>query len=448
MATREGCVRFAIVGVLVALCVAPIAKAQKCGPMDVVFVVDNTNTMTEVIAEVQHQVNAIADTVTKSSGGDYQFGLVVAPTNDVNVLLDLSPNNRDALATAVNKMVTVSSCGEPAAWDDGLDTVLHNLAGGRSVGGGNGKQIGSFNGQFRANSTKIIIVISDARPNHTRGCDYVSGVDNVFVHNLAGEAYSREIHLATVFVPTTGADAYGFVDIIKSIMNDMAITSDGMYLSSKPDASDLASIIMTIVESCGMGNGLIVTPAEMVLSNGETGTAKVQNYRPGRDPSTLVYSSSGLTPDSTVKFTSVTPDVAGTDQRSMDITIGPDAFAGPYVLQVNAGHTGLSAVQTAFMVVYVDCVPPMILSAPGNQPANATIKSGSTTTLNVKPSGTSAFRYQWYLGHTGATRFPIAGATSASYTTPALTTSTEYWVRVLNPCGTTDSASAMVTVTP
>ncbi len=70
MSIREGWVRVATVGVLVALCAVPMATAQKCGPMDVVFVVDNTGTITEVISEVQKQVSAIADTVTQASGGD------------------------------------------------------------------------------------------------------------------------------------------------------------------------------------------------------------------------------------------------------------------------------------------------------------------------------------------------------------------------------------------
>ena len=84
---------------LLALTGAPAVYAQ-CGPMDVVFVIDNTGSMTDVIGEVQNQVNVIADSVTRSSNGDYQFGLVVAPRNDVVVLLDLDKNNRDAFGTA------------------------------------------------------------------------------------------------------------------------------------------------------------------------------------------------------------------------------------------------------------------------------------------------------------------------------------------------------------
>ena len=39
-------------------------------------------------------------------------------------------------------------------------------------------------------------------------------------------------------------------------------------------------------------------------------------------------------------------------------------------------------------------------------------------------------------------------ATIATFTTPALTSGTEYWVRVSNPCGSVDSQNAVVNVTP
>jgi Ig-like domain CHU_C associated len=157
-------------------------------------------------------------------------------------------------------------------------------------------------------------------------------------------------------------------------------------------------------------------------------------------------SASGLPDDTVVTFQKTGSLGPNAIVYNMHIKIGADTAPGVYTLLIRAGIGDTETFGT--VLVIVDCVPPMILSAPGSQPANASIKSGSSTKLTVKPNGTSAFRYQWYVGHTGATRFPIAGARSASYTTPALTTSTEYWVRVLNPCGTTDSASAMVTVTP
>ena len=80
------------------------------------------------------------------------------------------------------------------------------------------------------------------------------------------------------------------------------------------------------------------------------------------------------------------------------------------------------------------------------QPQGQTITSGQATALSVAASGTGPLSYQWYIGASGATPFPVTGATSASYTTPALTTTTVYWVRVSNAFGVADSVAATITV--
>ena len=65
------------------------------------------------------------------------------------------------------------------------------------------------------------------------------------------------------------------------------------------------------------------------------------------------------------------------------------------------------------------------------QPKSQTIKSGKTATMSVVATGTAPLTYQWYKGASGTTTSPISGATSASYTTPALTATTSYWVCLL-----------------
>ena len=82
------------------------------------------------------------------------------------------------------------------------------------------------------------------------------------------------------------------------------------------------------------------------------------------------------------------------------------------------------------------------------QPQSQTIGSGQTAALSVAASGTSPFTYQWYAGASGSTASPIGGATSSAYTTPALTSTSSYWVRVSNAAGSANSATATVTVTP
>lgn len=83
--------------------------------------------------------------------------------------------------------------------------------------------------------------------------------------------------------------------------------------------------------------------------------------------------------------------------------------------------------------------PPTINSLTNSQ----LINPNQAVTLAV--SATPATAYQWYLG-TKAAGQPIAGATSASYTTPALTAAATYWVKVFNGGAGTDSAEINITV--
>jgi uncharacterized repeat protein (TIGR03803 family) len=80
------------------------------------------------------------------------------------------------------------------------------------------------------------------------------------------------------------------------------------------------------------------------------------------------------------------------------------------------------------------------------QPASQTIAAGHTASLSVVASG-SGLSYQWYIGATGTITSPIAGATASTYTTPALTSTTRYWVRVSNSVGIADSHIATVIIT-
>jgi DNA-binding beta-propeller fold protein YncE len=95
-------------------------------------------------------------------------------------------------------------------------------------------------------------------------------------------------------------------------------------------------------------------------------------------------------------------------------------------------------------VAAMPSIPPSITT----QPASQTINSGLTATLTVAVGGTAPFTYQWYAGQSGDTTNPVTGATTASFTTPALTTTTSYWVAVSNIVagGVADSTTATVTV--
>jgi len=80
------------------------------------------------------------------------------------------------------------------------------------------------------------------------------------------------------------------------------------------------------------------------------------------------------------------------------------------------------------------------------QPNSLTVTSGQTATFSANASGTAQLGYQWQKNGT-----PIGGATLASYTTPATTTTdsgAQFSVVVSNSAGSVTSNNATLTVNP
>lgn len=82
------------------------------------------------------------------------------------------------------------------------------------------------------------------------------------------------------------------------------------------------------------------------------------------------------------------------------------------------------------------------------QPRNAIILSGQNATLSVAAiTSSGTLNYQWYRGYSGDISAPVAGATSSTYTTPALTNPANYWVRVTGGAGPPVDSSTVKIIT-
>lgn len=103
------------------------------------------------------------------------------------------------------------------------------------------------------------------------------------------------------------------------------------------------------------------------------------------------------------------------------------------------GGTGLFGDFT--VTIAAPCVPPSITS---NTTAT-TITSGETVQLTGSGSGTSPLTYQWYIGAPPNALNPLpAGATVN--VSPSSTT--DYWLRVVNSCGQASTQAVRLTVVP
>lgn len=139
--------------------------------------------------------------------------------------------------------------------------------------------------------------------------------------------------------------------------------------------------------------------------------------------------------------TGVTTNPVGTN--SPNFNTGPITTETSFWVKV-ANACPSSANSATVTVTPIVCDEPIITT----QPASQTITAGSSASLSVAVNGTPPFSYQWYRGPTPGntnTSVPV-GNGNATYPTGALQTTTSYWVRVTNNCGTTDSALATITV--
>jgi hypothetical protein len=423
---------------LAAVLAAP-AQAQTCGPMDVTFIIDETGSMTDVIQQVQTQVGKIADAVQVASGGDFQFALVGMPDNNLDVLENFSPD-RNAFNTAAQKLSVAGGCGG-VPYDEAINTVVNALP---ARTGSSGAQLNAFSGGWRSQAAKIVIIVTDTLPQGFT-CQYEPGIHDVAAHDFATQAAAAGIHVTMIYVPTGNQPES---EIIR-IMQDVTATSSGLFKQAKSDASDLSDVIVDIVNACGGAAGgtlttnLVVDPTEVFLSNSESADVNTTLFLPAPEGHVTNFSASGLPEDSTVQFLPRTPEVEGTEARTMRITIGPDTPAGTYIVTVKASRDDI-ADQFNYVLVFVDCQPPFILGVNDLGTQTQSVPSGQTAKLTVSPAGTGPFKFQWYQGHSGSTAFPLAGASSKQLTTPPISTATEFWVRVTNACGSRDSATATV----
>jgi von Willebrand factor type A domain len=224
------------------------AYAQNfCGPMDLTIALDNTGSMTGAIANVTAALPTIVDQAQAASGPDT---LPDTPDDDLRlgyvtfndtVLVQHKLTANIAAVEASIAATTASGGGLlPEASDEAKNTTVNNLS-------ARPGQIGDFDEPWRAGATKILILITDAPPG---GFDDVTDpVDVARMHDVAVQAAALGIRISDVFVPTSG-DYAGQA----AMLEDDALTSGGVFITTAADGTGTADAIMAIIETCGTPN--------------------------------------------------------------------------------------------------------------------------------------------------------------------------------------------------
>jgi hypothetical protein len=243
---------------------------------------------------------------------------------------------------------------------------------------------------------------------------------------------------ATLSVTATGGGlSYQWYEGVSGTTTTPVGTNGSTFTT--PALTATKSYWVRVTSTCGTASSTTATvivcvpasittqPASQVIASGGTATLTVTAGGTGPFSYQWYEGASGTT---------TTP--VGTNSASF--TTAALTAAKSYWVRVT-GACGTASSNTATVSI---CSAPSIAT----QPASQTITSGGTATLSVVAGGSGPFTYQWYEGASGTTTTPV-GTNSASFTTPALTATKTYWVRVTSTCNgsvSVNSNAATVTV--
>jgi hypothetical protein len=265
---------------------------------------------------------------------------------------------------------------------------------------------------------------------------------------ITGETYSMK-RTGTIQGNTITFTGIGAMPVDGISYSKNSFVAVGTIQGNRIDMTATVDVAFTYMGLSGTikGNGTIAMisnaplPGPVISSisptSGTAGTSLTSITIYGNNfvaASTLSFSGSGITVNSYSART--------TSQIIARISIASSASAGKRNVVVTNPDGKAATLANAFTVVS-GCIAPQISAQPGNR----TITFGGVASLSVTATGTEPLRYQWYEGVQGSTTKPV-GANSAQFTSPQLSGSTNYWVRVSNACGQADSQTAIISVGP
>jgi hypothetical protein len=189
--------------------------------------------------------------------------------------------------------------------------------------------------------------------------------------------------------------------------------------------SNAASLTVNNTPAAAVAPAITTQPANKTVTAGQTATFAVTAS--GTAPMTYQWQKNNGNISGATSASYTTPATASGDNGS--------------TYRVVVGNSAGSATSSAAtLTVNASAVAPAITA----QPASKTVTAGQTATFTVTASGTAPITYQWQKNNSN-----ISGATSASYTTAATTSSdngSTYRAVVSNSAGSATSNAATLTV--
>ncbi len=298
----------------------------------------------------------------------------------------------------------------------------------------------------------------------TTDFDFLDGIEEMKVFNVSGKFSLDDLGITLTDRPSNNTIYTTFEEFFvgEGISEPLVIgespfraTFENGFIAAQEGAND------TLVRS-----GLFAYE----IFNGETATITFETpaYEVDFFGSTIVRSG-GTDPDTSLEVYDTNDNLIATF-TNFDGDIKPQNKPG--FLTINASELGAPGgisrlelkddpnINLAFSRSSIDDFGYTPIGAPGTgsegpppadapsittQPVSQEVQSGASASLSVAASGDD-LTYQWYTGNSGDTANPVAGATTGTLTTSALTASTNFWVQITNAGGTADSDTAVITI--
>ena len=309
--------------------------------------------------------------------------------------------------------------------------------------------VGGDSGRTNDDENDVVLNWNGSNPHSTcegaKGCGIVYFNGPPFTHVFRGETFN-DVVAADVLVHSSINTQTAYESILthelghaiafrhsnqgtpsgSGIMNSSVPTNIGANLDAWAQEAltavygpGVACVPPTITGTSGAGQ----------VNSGQTKTLSVTVT--GDSPRTFQWyegmSGDTTTPVGTNSQSFVTPPITSTKNYWVKVTNGCAPAANSPTITITVAA----------------CDAPTITS----EPQSRRIDPNTSTTLAVSATGTGPLTYRWYRANAvGDTSQQVA--TTPSFTTPNLTTTTSYWARVSNSCGEDDTALITVTVSP